>query len=50
MKLKLVADREDYLILFLMAVGIIIAVFGLYVGISELIEWFSGLLSKFQVG
>jgi hypothetical protein len=50
MKIRLVNDGEDYLILFLMAIGALIAVVGLYAGVSELIKWFSNLLSQFKIG
>jgi len=49
MKVKLLFEGEDYLILSLMAVGLIIAVFGLYVGIDELTRWLSGSLSQIKI-
>ena len=49
MKVKLAFEGEDYLILSLMAIGAIIAVFGLYVGIEELTKWLSGSLSQIQL-
>ena len=50
MKIRLITEGEDYLILFLMLIAGIIAALGLYAGISELIKWLSGFIGQYKFG
>lgn len=49
MKVKANLDTDDYLILLLLFVGGVIAIFGIYMIFSEVIQYLSGALSNLNV-